>query len=162
MIGLYLPCSGVAAAILVSSTHGAANATRCPCHGCSASNAADKVHGLCVASLMQGCRSLRVDPRQFALAGEMRELWPLAEGTIITQLLGSEQPQDSAVAKVVSFYHMLLLVVPDWDEAFSQGQGRIKGGLSSALVSGLAFGCNILQGLWRCAWHAMHPALLSV
>lgn len=89
----------------------------------------------------------------------MQGLWPLAEGTIIAQFLISEQPQDSALTKVAGLYHMLLLVLPDREGASGQGQGRNIKGLSSALVSGLAFGCNILQGLWRCAWRAMHPAI---
>ena len=89
-------------------------------------------------------------------AGAVQGLWPLAEGTIIAQLLSSEQPPDTAVAKVASLYHMLLVVLPDWETASAPGQGKGRAGLSSALVSGLAFGCNILQGLWRCAGHAMH------
>lgn len=89
-------------------------------------------------------------------------VWPLAEGTAITQLLDSARLSDStrlsdsAVAEVAIFYHTLLLALPDWASESGQGQGQPKAALANALVSGLAFGCNILQGLWRCAMvHAL-------
>lgn len=91
-------------------------------------------------------------------------LRPLAEGRVITKLLTSARldsasarhtdsttMSDSAVSEVAGLYHVLLLALPQWEKDSSQEQGQIKNGLTCALVSGLAFGCNILQTLWRCA-----------
>jgi len=72
---------------------------------------------------------------------EAREgLWPLSEGTFIKQLLESCGSSDTAVAAVASFYHLLLEALPFLAGAGEQG---------NSTVSALAFGCRILQQLWR-------------
>ncbi|DBB07131.1 TPA: hypothetical protein ACH3X1_011703 [Trebouxia sp. C0004] len=72
---------------------------------------------------------------------EVREgLWPLSEGTFIKQLLEGCGSSDTAVAAVASFYHLLLEALPALAGAGEQG---------NSTVSALAFGCRILQQLWR-------------
>lgn len=74
--------------------------------------------------------------------GATSGLWPLAEGTFITQLLDSCGDSDTAVAAVASFYHLLLEALPVLAGPKEKG---------SSIVSALAFGCNIMQRLWRSA-----------
>ena len=69
-------------------------------------------------------------------------LWPLTEGTFITQLLDSSGSATTAVAAVAAFYHLLL------EGLFVLAGGPEQG---SPIVSALAFGCNILPRLWRSA-----------
>ncbi|KAL0028291.1 hypothetical protein WJX79_007793 [Trebouxia sp. C0005] len=83
-----------------------------------------------------------------ALIGAKEGLWPLGEGTFIKQLLESCGSSDTAVAAVASFYHLLLEALPVLAGAGEQG---------NATVSALAFGCRILQQLWR--WCAMTMGL---
>lgn len=78
------------------------------------------------------------DKVQHAAAQE--GLWPLAEGTFITQLLESCGSSDAAVAAVASTYNLLLEALPVLAGATGQGDST---------VSALAFGCNILKRLWR-------------
>jgi len=73
-------------------------------------------------------------------AGAKEGLWPLGEGTFIKQLMESCGSSDTAVAAVASFYHLLLEALPFLAGAGEQG---------NSTVSALAFGCRILQQLWR-------------
>lgn len=73
-------------------------------------------------------------------AGAIGGLWPLAEGTFITQLLSNGGSSATAVAEVASLYHLLLEGLPQLTGAEQQG---------SSIVNALAFGCRIQQSLWR-------------
>ena len=85
---------------------------------------------------------------------EAREgLWPLSEGTFIKQLLDSCGSSDTAVAAVASFYHLLLEALPVLAGAEKQG---------SSTVSALAFGCRILQQLWRSASLALFILIIII
>ena len=64
----------------------------------------------------------------------------MGEGTFIKQLLESCGSSDTAVAAVASFYHLVLEALPVLAGAGEQG---------NSTVSALAFGCRILQQLWR-------------
>ena len=77
---------------------------------------------------------------QSAAAGHVDGLWPFAEGTFITQLLGSCGNSATAVAEVAGFYHLLLEGLPILANRIER---------NSPILNALAFGCNIQQSLWR-------------
>ena len=77
----------------------------------------------------------------------------MAEGTFITQLLSGGGSSATAVEAVADLYHLLLEGLPLLTGAMQQG---------SSILSALAFGCNILQQLWRsnCAIPPVHIVTL--
>ena len=88
-------------------------------------------------------------------AEPLQGLWPLLEGTFVSQQLHTclghkAAPRSTAgasmsIAAVAAFWHLLL-------ESFGlleAGAGDKAGSIAARLVSALAFGCNMLPQLWR-------------
>ncbi|KAK9832830.1 hypothetical protein WJX81_005036 [Elliptochloris bilobata] len=117
---------------------------------------ADEVVATAAALLSAARRSTRpADSAAANAAGALSALWPLAEGTLLSQLLAAARG-DEALARLVALLHLALEALPELSAA--AGLPPAAGAEAAGrLASTLALGTGLLPRLW--AWLARRVGL---
>ena len=83
-------------------------------------------------------------------------MWPLLEGTFISQQLHTSVTHTNAAARSAAGVQMSIAGVAAFWHLLLESLGRLEAGArdkagsaAGRLVSALAFGCNMLPQLWR-------------